>query len=518
MLRKLISIYLAVLLFLIIVWLLLVEWQVFGSAVPTDRINHILSVVFNVIYALTIVTVVYAVVRENGDPSKTIAWMLIILALPLLGMILYSFLGKSLRKEKLFTRKRTHDLQVLDELVAKQLLRFEKGKVRQFPSIEPYQRLVRLQLRSGKFLLMPDNRVRVLQDGTATFEALFTALEQAQAYIHIEYYIFEEGDLADRIATILIEKVQQGIPARLIYDGVGSWSLSKKYLQRLQAAEIDVFPFMPVHFGPLANRINYRNHRKIVVVDGKIGFTGGINVSDKYIKGDPQLGHWRDTHLQIEGQAVDFLQYIFLTDWQFVSGQNLLEEKYFPPHDRVGTTPVQIIASGPDSDYASIHQTYVSMLYNAQRYVYLANAYLIPDESMLMALKTAALSGVDVRILIPEVLDSFIVKWSTRSYLEELLTADVKIYFYQKGFLHSKVIVADDSIASIGTANLDIRSFEQNLEVNALLYDAEIAQQLKDQFLADLQDSEPLDLTTYQQRSRFDRAKESIFRVLSPVL
>ena len=330
MLRKLISIYLAMLLLLVIIWLL-VEWQVFGASVPADRINYILSVVFNVIYALTIITVVYAVVRENGDPSKTIAWMLIILALPLLSMILYSFLGKSLRKEKLFTRKRTHDLQVLDALVAKQLLRFENGEAVQFPSIEPYHRLVRLQLRSGKFLLMPDNRVQVLQDGDATFEALFVALEQAQAYIHIEYYIFEEGELADRIAAILIEKAQQGVPSRLIYDGVGSWSLSKKYLQRLQAAGVEVFPFMPVHFGPLANRINYRNHRKIVVVDGRIGFTGGINVSDKYIKGDPQLGHWRDTHLQVEGQAVDFLQYIFLTDWQFVSGQYLLEDNYFPP-------------------------------------------------------------------------------------------------------------------------------------------------------------------------------------------
>ena len=256
------------------------------------------------------------------------------------------------------------------------------------------------------------------------------------------------------------------------------------------------------------------DHRRLA----QLQLRSGINVSDKYIKGDPELGHWRDTHLRLEGRAVNFLQYIFLTDWQFVSGQNLLTEEHFPAHEAVGPTPVQISASGPDSDYASIHQTFVSMLYQAQEYIYLANAYLIPDESMLDALKTTALSGVDVRLMIPEASDSFVVKWSSRSYLEELLVAGVRVYFYQKGFLHSKVIVADDALASVGTANLDIRSFEQNLELNALMYDATIARQLKARFMTDAEDCRELDLDTYQRRSRTDRVKESVFRVLSPVL
>ena len=212
------------------------------------------------------------------------------------------------------------------------------------------------------------------------------------------------------------------------------------------------------------------------------------------------------------------MQYVFLTDWQFVSGQNLLTDKYFVEHNSVGPTPVQISASGPDSHYASIHQAFLSMLYEAQEYIYLANAYLIPDESLLVALKTAALSGVDIRLMIAEASDSFVVKWSSRSYLEELLVAGVKVYFYQKGFLHSKVIVADDALASAGIANLDIRSFEQNLELNALMYDADIARQLKAQFMADIKDSRLLDLKTYQQRPRLDRVKESVVRVLSPVL
>ncbi len=517
MLRRMIVFVLTLLLILLAARLVLLgNWL--DAWPPREWVGNALLVALGVLYPILTVVAVYGVIRQGSRPAKTIAWMLIIIALPLVGIILYSFIGYNLRKEKLFTRKQARDLQVIDELVERQLVEFEQADSQDSPIVRDHRRLAQLQLRSGKFLLLSGNRAQVLQDGEETFAAIFTALEQAQSFIHIEYYIFEEGDLADRIADILIEKVKQGVQARLAYDGVGSWSLSKQYCQRLEEAGVEVFPFMPVRFGPLANRLNYRNHRKIVVVDGQVGFTGGINVSDKYIKGDPELGSWRDTHLRLEGRAVNFLQYIFLTDWQFVSGQNLLTAEHFPEHDSVGPTPVQVSASGPDSDYASIHQTFVSMLYGAREYIYLANAYLIPDESMLMALKSTALSGVDVRLMIPEASDSFVVKWSTRSYLEELLAAGVKVYFYQKGFLHSKVIVADDALASVGTANLDIRSFEQNFELNALMYDADIARQLKARFMADVQDCRLLSLETYRQRPRIDRVKESVFRVLSPVL
>lgn len=510
--------------FLLIVWLLLVaawlviRWGWLDAWNPHEQLHDALLIAFGMLYPILTVVAIYAVIRDGSRPSKVIAWILVLVALPVVGIILYSFLGKNLRKERQFSRKQAHDVQVLDDLVKQQLVRFDQAETNHSPIVHDYRRLAHLQLRSGKFLLLPGNRAQVLQDGEETFKAIFAALEQAQNFIHIEYYIFEEGELADRIAAILTEKVQQGVKARLVYDGVGSWSLSKAYCQRLKEAGVEVFPFMPVRFGPLANRLNYRNHRKIVVVDGRIGFTGGINVSDKYIKGDPKLGHWRDTHLQLEGRAVNFLQYVFLTDWQFVSGQNLLKEEHFPEYEPAGNTPVQISASGPDSTYASIHQAYVSMLYSAQQYVYLANAYLIPDDSLLLALKSTALSGVDVRLMIPEASDSFIVKWSSRSYLEELMVAGVKVYFYQKGFLHSKVMVVDDALASVGTANLDIRSFEQNFEINALMYDEGIARQLKARFKTDMQDCRLLDLDTYRQRPQLDKIKESVFRLVSPVL
>ena len=511
-------VFLLTLLFILLAARLVLEGSWFDAWPAREWVGNALLAALGVLYPVLTIVAVYGVVRLGTRPAKTIAWMLVIITLPVIGVILYSFIGYNLRKEKLFTRKQGHDLQVLDELVEQQLVEFEQADRQASPIVHNHQRLAQLQLRSGKFLLTSGNRAQVLQDGEETFAAIFAAMEQAQSFIHIEYYIFEEGDLADRVADILTKKVKQGVPARLTYDGVGSWSLSKTYCRRLKEAGVEVFPFMPVSFGPLANRLNYRNHRKIVVVDGRVGFTGGINVSDKYIKGDPKLGHWRDTHLRLEGRAVNFLQYIFLTDWQFVSRQNLLTKEYFPSHEVVGPTPVQISASGPDSNYASIHQTFVSMLYQAQKYIYLANAYLIPDESLLMALKATALSGVDVRLMVPETSDSFIVKWSSRSYLEELLVAGVKVYFYQKGFLHSKVVVADDELASVGTANLDIRSFEQNFELNALMYDADLARQLKARFMIDIHDCRLLDLEEYRQRPRLDRVKESVFRVLSPVL
>ena len=517
MLRRIIFFLLA-LLFILLAARLVLEGSWFDGWPPREWVGNTLLVSLGILYPVLTALAVYGVIQQGSRPAKTIAWMLVIIALPIVGIILYSFIGFNLRKEKLFTRKQTRDQQIINQLVEQQLVEFEQAEQHESPVVRDHRRLAQLQLRSGKFLLMSGNQARVLQDGEETFAAIFAAMEQARSFIHIEYYIFEEGDLADRIADILTEKVKQGVRARLAYDGVGSWELSKEYCRRLQEAGVEVFPFMPVRFGPLANRLNYRNHRKIVVVDGQVGFTGGINVSDKYIKGDPELGHWRDTHLRLEGRAVNFLQYIFLTDWQFVSGQNLLTKEHFPAHEAVGSTPVQISASGPDSDYASIHQTFVSMLYQAQKYIYLANAYLIPDESMLDALKTTALSGVDVRLMIPEASDSFVVKWSSRSYLEELLVAGVRVYFYQKGFLHSKVIVADDALASVGTANLDIRSFEQNLELNALMYDTAIARQLKARFMTDAEDCRELNLNTYQQRPRMDRVKESLFRVLSPVL
>ncbi|MEL6925556.1 MAG: cardiolipin synthase, partial [Bacteroidota bacterium] len=310
--------------------------------------------------------------------------------------------------------------------------------------------------------------------------------------------------------------LKAGVKVRIIYDGVGSWSLRRSFIKNIRAAGIEIFPFMPVSLGPLANKINYRNHRKIVVVDGLVGFTGGINISDKYLSGDPVLGSWRDTHLRLEGAAVSSLNQIFINDWNFVSHQNI--ELPTIPSFTSGHTFVQIVASGPDQQFSSILQEYFSLITAADEYIYISTPYFIPCEAILLAMKTAALSGVEVILLLPRQSDSAVLKYGIQSYLEELLEAGVRIFLYQEGFLHSKVIVSDDAVASVGTANVDERSFENNFEVNALLYDQQVAHQLKHNFFEDLCQSKEVYLDEFRKRSKRTRVLESIARLLSPLL
>jgi cardiolipin synthase len=274
---------------------------------------------------------------------------------------------------------------------------------------------------------------------------------------------------------------------------------------------------MPIRFGKLA-RVNYRNHRKILVVDGKVGFTGGINVDDKYIHGDPALGHWTDTHLQVDGMGVNFLHFVFLTDWLFVSGENLINRSAYKELPEMGNTPMQIVASGPDTDYPGILQQYLYILYGAKDYVYIVNPYIIPDATLSMALKSVAMSGVDVRIVVPANSESKSIHWTVRSYFGRFLKAGVKIYLYREGFIHSKVLISDDRVCSIGTANMDIRSFEQNFEVNALMYDPKVTLDMKAQFEDYLGRSDLLTLEQHDKRSTSDRVKERLARLFSPLM
>jgi len=280
---------------------------------------------------------------------------------------------------------------------------------------------------------------------------------------------------------------------------------------------VQIFPFMPVRFGRLA-RLNYRNHRKILIVDGLVGFTGGINVDDKYIKDDDVLGHWTDTHIRIQGMSVNFLHFVFLSDWLFVTRENLIKPEMFKLMDNIGDTPIQIVSSGPDADYPNILQQYLYILYQAKEYVYIVNPYLVPDSTLSLAIKTAALSGIDVRIIVPRNSESAMIHWAVQSFFSRFLTAGVKIYLFQEGFIHSKVIISDDSVCSIGTANLDIRSLEQNFEVNALIYSKEETITMKKQFSVFQKNSKQLTLEEHTARPQIDRVKEKLARLSSPLM
>lgn len=467
-----------------------------------------LAILLIVLYTVIAVSIVIRLLINGVRPSKTLAWLLAIFTIPVGGVLLYLLVGRNRRKNKLLRLK---SMGLTEDAKPTHLPKFQVA--------ERHQKIIKLVQKNTNFNPSTDNEVVFLKDGGATFNAIFNALDNASDFIHIQYYIFEEGQLADRLLRIFQRKIAQGVKIRLVYDGIGSFSLSRSYLKKLKEIGVAVFPFLPFRFGRFLRSVNYRNHRKIIVIDGKVAFTGGINISDKYLKGDKTLGKWHDMHLRIAGSAVEDLNAVFLQDWQLVSEQEVQSSKSIPSKNAsAGSSMVQIVSSGPDDDFAAIEQVYFSIINGAKDYLYIVNPYVIPSPAILTALDTAAISGVDVRLLVSENNDSQLVNWSVRSYFENFLRAGVKIYLFPKGFLHSKIMISDDEIASVGTANIDIRSFEQNYEVNAIVYDAEFVKALKADFLTDSGRSNQLKFETHLKRPWLDKLKEGVAKIFSPVL
>lgn len=482
-----------------------------------------LSTILFIIYLVTTLGVVINLLISGARPTKTMAWLLVVVVLPVVGILLYLILGVNRRKYKFYKIKEA-------QKVKKYLSRKDGFYQDHFTdqallpeSRDIYRKVPELISRNCRFLPYPDNQATLLRNGPATFDAIFAAMEKAEKFIHIQYYIFEEGELTERMMKIFREKAEAGVEIRLLYDGVGTPSLSNKFINELKDLGCNHSSFLPIANLRPTSTLNYRNHRKIVIVDGKIGFTGGINVTDKYIRSDAgPLGIWHDMHLQLEGPIVNSLQAVFVTDWNFATQSeengDLLKDFYFPKSEKRGDAVAQIVASGPDSDFSSIRQEYFSLITQADEYVYITNSYVIPGEAILTALQTAALSGIDVRLIIPETSDSVVVKWGVRSYFEELLRAGVRIFLYQGNFLHSKTLVADDEVISVGTANFDLRSFEQNFEVNALVYDQPLAKELKSYFLEDMENCRELSLEKFLERPVKDKIREGLAKIFSPIL
>lgn len=466
------------------------------------------TVILLTLYLLVAVFIVISILLHGAKPSKTLAWLLAIFTIPVGGIFLYLLLGRNRRKNKLLKLKK------------KRFLDLPKPSTVHMASMSgKYRKLMTLVYKNSHFPPTESNQLQLLKDGKTTFESIFKALENAKTKIHLQYYIFEEGELTDRLLVLFKEKIHQGIEVRMIYDGIGSFSLSKLYLKKLAEVGVKVYPFLPFKLGRFLSSLNYRNHRKIIVVDGTVAFTGGINISDKYLKGDNELGKWHDMHLRIEGPAAAHLDYVFAMDWYLVSQETIIPAKN-TKHllTQNATKLVQIVSGGPDDDFPSLEQAYFTMINKAKNYLYITNPYIIPGQAIMQALQTTALSGVDVRLMVSENADNKIVSWSVHSYFEALLKAGIKIYLFPDGFLHSKIIVSDDTIATIGTANLDDRSFEQNYEVNAIVYDQEFAKLLKADFLKDAHISRLLSYHEYLKRPWINKLKEGFGKVFSPVL
>jgi len=472
----------------------------------------------SILYLITVIFVAFLIILENRNPEKTISWILVLILLPFIGIIIYLFFGQQYRKTKMYSRKGLKDLEKLRNLTSEQLDKLSEESFRFNKKLQSKRRLMKLMLSNSNAILTNDNEIQILKNGDETFPEIFKAIEEAKHHIHLEYYIIEDDKIGNYLRELLIRKVREGIEVRLIFDDVGSWKLKKKFIRSMSNAGVKVDCFMKVRFPMLTSRVNYRNHRKILIVDGNIGFVGGLNFADRYLDGVKSIGPWRDTHLKVIGGGATALQIIFMADWYFVSKEVLKGDDYFRPVQSGEGKLVQMTASGPDSDWESISQAYFSAIASAIEYVYISTPYLMPTPDIVTALKTSALGGIDVRIIVPGLSDAITPKWGTNSYVEELLEAGVKVYFYRAGFTHSKVIIADGIFSSVGTTNLDFRSLETNFEVNAMIYDEEIAQILTHQFLDDQEKSDQVFLDEWRKRPRMNKVKESFSRILSPML
>jgi cardiolipin synthase len=456
-------------------------------------------------------------ISEFKRPSKAVAWLMVLFILPIIGFIMYYFLAKEYSRRKKVRRKGNSRIEELQKQIMHQAQILDDRDEANHFEIYREPRLFGLLHNMPEAPITGNNRVHVLTNAEAAYPAMLEAIEQAEYHIHFEFYTIQDDKIGTVFQEALLRKAAAGVKVRIIYDGIGSYKLSFDYVHKLKSAGAEVYAFLPPLFAFFDKRMNYRNHRKIVVVDGKVGFLGGINIGDEYLGDNPKLGFWRDTHLQLNGDAVYILQHTFMSDWTFVSKQKLNSKGLFPDNDDSFASLVQIISSGPDAHWDSILEMFFAGAAAARRRIYMTTPYFIPDPSIMMALKTAALSGVDVRLILPFKADSRMVQYASQSYLQELLQVGIRVYLYRKGFIHAKVMLVDQLLATVGSANMDMRSFFSNFELNAVLFNREEIARLDLDFAQDMLDSEELKLEEFDKRSRWEKAKEVLARLLSPL-
>ncbi|WP_282178705.1 cardiolipin synthase [Maribacter stanieri] len=474
-------------------------------------INTILWLAYIAVTLWSIVNIIF----NGSKATKMISWSLSVIIFPFLGPLLYYLFGINRRKFKLFKLKQTEKRRLYSETY-KEL----EGGEQSVHHFDDYKRekLASLIRKNSYFAPYEGNDIKLLNSGEEAFGAIFKAIEEAKEFIHLQYYILEDGMLLDRFYELFKKKVKEGVEIRMLYDSFGSNSMRGKRVKRFKDIGVKAFSTMPIRFGNLLFTLNYRNHRKILIIDGKIGFTGGFNVSDKYMKPVSELGIWQDLHLRIQGPAVNSLQRVFVKDYHFAGKEELLlQDKYFPKVEPTGKTVTQIISSGPDSRYPAIMQQYLAMINIAESSICIANPYFIPGEPVLEAIRIAALSGVKVTLLTPKISDSLLAQYSMFSTFEALLEVGANIYL-RPDFSHSKVIIIDGEIVSVGSGNFDYRSFEHNFETNAIVYDDEKASEIEKLFTNHCTEDVKVDLEEFKNRSPFSKFLEGLAKFFSPLL
>jgi len=481
-------------------------------------------------FVLTLFSIAFVIFFERRNPSTTMTWLLLLILLPGVGLVMYFVFGENLRKRsnrKIQKTKKallsSEDSREAYDLIV--LIEEQKAWLNSPESDEIFNKedkqAVHLLLNSGNTPVTMGNKMTIFEEGISKFESLLEDISRATKHINIEYYIIKDDKIGNRLREALIERARAGVEIKIMYDPIGCYPLlinHRKFFKSMRDEGIKISAFMQDKVLYYRN-INYRNHRKIVIIDGRIGYVGGINIGDEYVHEDPKFGFWRDTHLRFEGNIVIMLQMVFLQDWFHRTGESIFRKDYFHLFtEPQGGATVQIAASGSDSEHPTIYQSYFYNITHAQKSVYIQSPYFIPDESLVTAIKSALLSGVDVRLMFPSHPDHFTVYNASHSYIDDIVELGAKVYFYKKGFIHSKVMMVDREFASIGTANMDVRSFKINAEINALIYDDESLKKIYDMFERDMKNCDLADPEVYLNKSIWRRFVEGACRLFSPIL
>ena len=462
-------------------------------------------------YFSVLITTLTVIIMENRQPVKTIAWILVLTSIPVGGLVFFYFFGQNIRRERLIGRKAR---QLLSQKRKHPGSRSAKAAI-----ATEYQRLASLVERTNGSHTFAGNSTELFTRGEDFFSSLIRSIAEAKHHVHLQTYIIDHDSVGEAVSEALMAKAREGVEVRLLYDDVGCWHTPNDFFARMKAAGVRVSSFMPVRFPSLTHKINYRNHRKIAVIDAHTGYIGGMNIALRYTTAADGRT-WLDTHLRISGSAVAGLQHHFLTDWYLATGILINDSRFYQPlHTPTasGTGAVQIVTSSPASQWPDIMYGLTQAFHNARRHIYIQTPYFMPTEPVMQALQTAAMSGIDVRIMLPEKPDGFWLRYANDAYYSDALSAGIKLYTYTAGFLHSKSIVIDDGFATIGSTNMDYRSFENNFEANAFIYDPAFATHLRDNFLATIPHCTPVSPSQWKSRSKLHKVQESLTRLLSPL-
>lgn len=471
--------------------------------------SNVFVTFFYLIYFAVVITTIFVVILDNRNPIRTMAWILVLFFLPVVGLLFYLFFGRSTRKEQLITKKGYARLskRPMMEYQTQESLAGNVSK----------QRLVSFFTQVNSALTFEGNQVEFYTNGYSMIQSMIRELSRARHHIHLEYYIFEDDAVGRLLRDVLIDRARAGVKVRVLYDDVGCWKVDHAFYEQMLCEGIEVQGFLKVRFPQFTSKVNYRNHRKLTIIDGEVGFIGGMNIAERYLKG-VSWGSWRDTQVKLSGKAVYGLQTAFLTDWYAVDRSLITSAEYFPAMPSRGETIAQIVTSDPVGEWKDIMQGLMMAICSARHYFYVQSPYFVPTEQIKTALQTAALSGVDVRLMLPKRADTWLIHESSLSYLEDMMKAGVKIYLYRRGFLHSKLMVCDDELSTVGSTNMDFRSFEHNFEANAFFYDKMTALAIKNIFLEDQKHCLLLSSKIWNKRSWKNKVIESVVRLLAPLL